>query len=305
MAKKDFIDISLLSSEEIQKIIDLSHLIKRRRTTASRPLDNQTLISMFEKTSTRTRVSFEVAIQQLGGHNVIITNNDSQIGKGETVEDTAKVLSRYSDIIMARVNSHNTITTLAENASVPIINGLSDYSHPCQIMADIMTYEEKLGSIEGSIITWIGDGNNVCHSWIHASEKLNFTLRIACPPEFMPCEKTVQSAKANGADITVSNDPVEMAKDSDAIIADTWVSMGDTDVKERLSALTPYQVNSYIMGLAKNKAIFMHCLPAYRGNEVTAEVIDGPQSVVFDEAENRLHAQKAIIVWCMDAQHKI
>ena len=305
MTKKDFIDINLLSKEDIKTIVDLSHLIKRRKTDVSRPLDNKTLISIFEKTSTRTRVSFEVGIQQLGGHNVIITNNDSQICKGETVEDTAKVLSRFGDIIMARVNSHSTITTLAENASVPIINGLSDYSHPCQIIADIMTYEENLGSIKGTKIAWIGDGNNVCHSWIHAAEKLDFTLHIACPPEFMPCEKTVQEAQGNGANIIVSHDAHAMASDADAIIADTWVSMGDKDVEHRLTVLKPYQVNAELMAKAKSKAIFMHCLPAYRENEVTAEVIDGPQSVVFDEAENRLHAQKAIMLWCMDAKDKI
>ena len=305
MTKRDFIDINLLSQNDIKTIVDLSHLNKRRKTDVSRPLDSKTLISIFEKTSTRTRISFEVGIQQLGGHNVIITNSDSQIGKGETIEDTAKVLSRFGDIIMARVNSHSMITTLAENASIPIINGLSDYSHPCQIIADIMTYEEKIGDIKGATIAWIGDGNNVCHSWIHAAEKLNFTLNIACPKEFMPCAQTVQGAQNNGANIVISHNPNDMVTGADAVIADTWVSMGDADIDERLKALKPYQVNSALMAKARSTAIFMHCLPAYRGNEVTADVIDGAQSVVFDEAENRLHAQKAIMLWCMNAQDKI
>ncbi|MGB1361407.1 MAG: ornithine carbamoyltransferase [Alphaproteobacteria bacterium] len=305
MTKRDFIDISLLSKKDVQTILDLAHLLKRRKTDESRPLDNQTLISIFEKTSTRTRVSFEVGIQQLGGHNVIITNKDSQLGKGETVEDTAKVLSRFGDIIMARTNSHAMVETLAQHADVPVINGLSDYSHPCQIMADIMTYEEHIGSIQGAKIAWVGDGNNVCHSWIHAAEKLGFTLHIACPKKYMPCEQTVQAAINNGADIVVSNDVKPVVDGADCVVADTWVSMGDADVEERIENLKPYQVNDTVMSYAKDSAIFMHCLPAYRGNEMTASVIDGKQSVVFDEAENRLHAQKAIMVWVKQCEDKL
>lgn len=300
--KRDFIDLSLLNKQQVKKILDLGHLLKRRKADITRPLDQKTLISIFEKTSTRTRISFEVGIQQLGGHNVVITNKDSQLGKGETVEDTARVLSRFGDIIMARTNTHDMIETLAKYATIPVINGLSDYSHPCQILADIMTYEEHLGSIEGATIAWVGDGNNVCHSWIHASEKLNFTLKIACPDAYTPCEKTLTQAKGHA----IRTDCVKHAvQNADCVITDTWVSMGDTDVEDRIALLEPYQITPDVMKMAKSHAIFMHCLPAYRGNEMTADVIDGPQSVVFDEAENRLHAQKAIMVWCCHAEDTI
>ena len=302
MQKRDFIDISSLSKNEVRHILDLGHLLKRRKMDITRPLDNKTLISIFEKTSTRTRVSFEVGIQQMGGHSIVITHQDSQLGKGETVEDTARVLSRYGDIIMVRTHSHNMVKTLAKHASVPVINGLSDYSHPCQIMADIMTYEEHLGTIDGATIAWVGDGNNVCHSWIHASEKLNFTLKIACPREYTPNDNTVQRAKGY---TTVCHNIIDAVQDADCVVTDTWVSMGDKDVHHRIDILKPYQVTGEIMQKANKNAIFMHCLPAYRGNEMTTEIIDGPQSVVFDEAENRLHAQKAIMVWCCQAQSNI
>lgn len=302
MQKRDFIDISYLHKDAVKNILDLGHLLKRRKMDITRPLDNKTLISIFEKTSTRTRVSFEVGIQQMGGHSIVITSKDSQLGKGETVEDTARVLSRYGDIIMVRTHSHEMVQTLAKNASVPVINGLSDYSHPCQIMADIMTYEEHLGSIEGATIAWVGDGNNVCHSWIHASEKLNFTLKIACPQEYAPHLDTVKQADGHAS---VSHNIMDAVQGADCVVTDTWVSMGDKDIQDRVDILKPYQVTSEILQMANKNAIFMHCLPAYRGNEMTAEVIDGPQSVVFDEAENRLHAQKAIMVWCCQAQNNI
>ncbi len=300
--KRDFIDISLLSKDAVKTILDLGHLLKRRKMEITRPLDNKTLISIFEKTSTRTRISFEVGIQQMGGHSVVITHQDSQLGKGETVEDTARVLSRYGDIIMARTHTHDMVETLAKHATVPVINGLSNYSHPCQIMADIMTYEEHLGSIKGATIAWVGDGNNVCHSWIHAAEKLHFHLKIASPPAYRPSPNTVQGA---GQHVSLSKTVQHAVTGADCVITDTWVSMGDEDIDNKVKILRPYQVTTNIMRLAKKHAIFMHCLPAYRGNEMTAEVIDGPQSVVFDAAENRLHAQKAIMVWCCQAEHNI
>ncbi len=300
--KRDFIDISLLPKDEVKTILDLGHLLKRRKMDITRPLDNKTLISIFEKTSTRTRISFEVGIQQMGGHSVVITNQDSQLGKGETIEDTARVLSRYGDMIMARTNAHAMVETLAAHATVPVINGLSDYSHPCQIMADIMTYEEHLGSIEGATIAWVGDGNNVCNSWIHAAEKLHFRLQVASPPAYSPSANTVQGAAGH---VTVTDDIKQAVTNADCVVTDTWVSMGDEDIDDRAKILRPYQVTSDVMRLANKHAIFMHCLPAYRGNEMTAEVIDGRQSVVFDEAENRLHAQKAIMVWCCQAENNM
>lgn len=298
MPKRDFIDICRITRKDLLTIIDLAHFIKKRKMDGIHPLHNKTLISVFEKPSTRTRISFEVAIQQLGGHNVIITNKDSQIDKGETIEDTAKVLSRFSSILMARVYKHATVETLAKNASVPVINGLSDHSHPCQIIADLLTFEEKIGSIEGAKIAWIGDGNNVCRSWIHAAEKLNFTLAIASPKEFSIDKKTLFDAK--DAKIETTQDPIDAAVDADCVVTDAWVSMGDADATYKRSILKNYCVDTALMKLAKSQAIFMHCLPAHRGREVCDKVIDGKQSVVFDEAENRVHAQKAILLWCLN-----
>jgi len=305
MTKKDFLDISLISENNIKEILKLSHCIKSDKEKYSTALKGKTLVNIFEKKSTRTRISFEVGIQQLGGYSVVITSENSQLSKGETIEDTSKVISRFGDIIMARVNKHSTLETLAKNSSIPVINGLSDYSHPCQIIADIMTYEEKLGDIKGATIAWIGDGNNVLHSWIHIAEKLKFNLNIACPENLKPCDKTVQDALNNGANIIIHNNPVNAVSGVNAVLTDTWISMGDKDVENRLKTLKPYQVTSQLMDKANKNAIFMHCLPAYRGNEVTSEVIDGSQSVVFDEAENRLHVQKAIMIWCAGKQNKI
>ncbi len=302
---KHYIDISLLDAVEVKKIVDLAHLVKNRKNKLTHVLSGKTLISLFEKSSTRTRVSFEVGINQLGGHNVVINSTDSQLKIGESLSDTAKILAGFSDIIMMRASKHSTILTMAKNSTVPIINGLSDYSHPCQIIADIITFEQYFGDIKDGTLTWIGDGNNVLNSWIHACEKLNFKLKISCPKEYMPCKKTLDFAIDGGANIFFTSDPKEAAKDSDAIITDTWISMGDLDKDRRLEIFKPYKINDEIMQVAKQNAIFMHCLPAHRDAEVTANVIDGSQSVVFEQAKNRLHAQKAIMVWCLNLENKL
>jgi ornithine carbamoyltransferase len=254
---------------------------------------------IFEKPSTRTRVSFDLAMRQLGGQTLALNNTDLQIGRGEPISDTAKVLSRYVDAIMIRANKHETLLELAQHATIPVINGLTDKTHPCQIVADIMTFEERKGSIKGRKVAWAGDGNNVAASWIHAAARLEFNLTLACPPQLNPENAVLQWAKREGADIELTDDPVVAARGADCIVTDTWVSMGQEDAPRRKQLLGPYAVNDALMKHATDDAIFMHCLPAYRGHEVSASVIDGPQSVVWDEAENRLHAQKAILAWCL------
>ncbi len=254
---------------------------------------------IFEKPSTRTRTSFEVGINQLGGHAIIINSENSQLGRGETPSDTAKVLSRYVDLIMVRCFKHEMLMELAQYSSVPVINGLTDFSHPCQVMADIMTFIEHRGDISGKNIAWLGDGNNMANSWIHAAVQFDFNLTLACPKELMPDRNVLEWAKKNSSNIDITTDPKKAAKDANLVTTDTWISMGDKDAKKRKKLLAPFQVNNKIMNLASNDAIFMHCLPAHRGEEVTDEVIDGKQSVVFDEAENRLHIQKAIMIWCL------
>ena len=255
---------------------------------------------IFEKPSTRTRVSFEIGMQQLGGNVVVLGENDSQLGRGETTPDTARVLSRYADIIMLRTDAHIKLLELAEYASVPVINGLTDESHPCQIMADILTFEEHRGPIEGKSVAWVGDGNNVAASWLHASVKLGFELRIATPPKLQLKQSQIGWAENEGGQIKVLGDAAEAVDGVDCVVADTWVSMGDDQERmSRLELLAPYQVNATLMAKAKKDALFMHCLPAHRGEEVTDDVMDGPQSVIWDEAENRLHAQKAILAWCL------
>jgi ornithine carbamoyltransferase len=255
---------------------------------------------LFEKPSTRTRVSFDVAMRQLGGETLLLNGGDTQLGRGETIADTARVLSRYVDAIMIRTTDHAKLIELAEYATVPVINGLTDRSHPCQIMADVMTFEEHKGPIRGRRVAWVGDGNNVATSWIHAATQLEFELRIACPPELAPSQEALDWAKAKGAKVSLTTDPYEAVDGADCINADTWVSMGDSEKEaaHRHNLLAPYQVNARLMAAAGKDAIFMHCLPAHRGEEMTEEVIDGPASVVFDEAENRLHAQKGVLAWC-------
>ena len=258
------------------------------------------LMLIFEKPSTRTRVSFDVAMRQLGGQTLALNHTDMQIGRGEPISDTAKVLSRYVDAIMMRANKHETLSELAEHATVPVINGLTDRTHPCQIVADIMTFEERLGPIGGRKVAWSGDGNNVAASWIQAAARLGFKLSLACPPQLNPERAVLDWARPQGADIELTDDPAAAVAGADCVVTDTWVSMGQQDeTARRKQLLAPYAVDETLMQRAAQDAIFMHCLPAYRGNEVAAEVIDGPQSAVWDEAENRLHAQKAILAWCL------
>jgi ornithine carbamoyltransferase len=258
---------------------------------------------IFEKPSTRTRISFEAAINQLGGYAIVMNKNDMQLGKGETAADTAKVLSRLVDCVMIRCKEHSLLEEVAQNATIPVINALSNYSHPCQILASILTIEEHLGSIQGKTLSWFGDANNVLNSYIHAAKIFDYTLNISIPQELDFCNEEIAIAQKNGARINICKNAQEAAKNTDVLIADTWISMGqgvekdEEERQEKLNLLMPFQVNSSLLELAKPGAIFTHCLPAYRGYEVTADVIDGNKSVVFDEVENRLHAQKAILVW--------
>jgi ornithine carbamoyltransferase len=298
---RHFLDIDQIEAPELRAILDAGARLKAGgRQAGTAPMAGRTLVMIFEKPSTRTRVSFQVGMQQLGGAVVVMGEKDSQLGRGETVADTARVLSRYADIIMIRTDNHEKLLELAEYATVPVINGLTDHTHPCQIMADILTYEEHRGSIAGRTIAWVGDGNNVSHSWIHAAAKFGFTLRLACPASLQPDDGVIAAARELGATIELSETPADAVSGSDLVITDTWVSMGDEDGDRRRQILLPFQVDDVLMAKAKPDALFMHCLPAHRGDEVTDSVMDGPQSVIWDEAENRLHAQKGILTWCLE-----
>ena len=301
-APRHFLDLTEISKEELRSILKASHAMKERgRANAEQPLAGKTLAMIFDKPSTRTRVSFDVAMRQLGGEAILLTGQEMQLGRGETLADTARVLSRYVDAIMIRILDPKALAELAKHATVPVINGLTRRSHPCQAMADVMTFEERKGSIKGRTVAWTGDANNVLTSWMQAAERFDFRLRVATPPELKPKKWLLSWVKSSGADIAIGKDPEEAVRDADCVVTDTWVSMGDRDgVSRRHNLLKRYQVNGRLMAKAKPDAIFMHCLPAHRGQEVTDEVIDGPQSVVFDEAENRLHAQKGILAWCLD-----
>ncbi len=303
---KHFIDLNQIKQKELHSILKLARKLKKQSLAKQEKLlPRKNLAMIFERNSTRTRVSFEVAMNELGGHAIVMQKNDMQLGKGETVADTAAVLSRFVDAIMIRSNFHQTITELADNAAIPVINALSDFSHPCQIMASLLTIEEHLGKISKKKLAWFGDANNVLNSYIHAARAFNYELRIATPKKLDFCDEEIAKAVKSGAKISRFFDAKSAAKDADVIITDTWFSMGDGSEddeglrKEKIKMLSPYQVNSELMKLANKRAIFTHCLPAYRGFEVTADVIDSKRSVVFDEAENRLHAQKAILVWVM------
>ncbi|MFT4074617.1 MAG: ornithine carbamoyltransferase [Asticcacaulis sp.] len=302
---RHFLDICNLTSEELRAIVDDAHARKRLRQgwpkgrpDADAPAKDRVLAMIFQKNSTRTRFSFDAAIRQLGGQAIISTANDMQLGRGEPIEDTAKVLSRMVDAIMIRANEHDDVLRLAAASTIPVINGLTNASHPCQILADIQTIEEHRGAIEGKTLAWISDGNNVCNSLIHAAARFGFTLNIACPAAYKPSQDAMVFASESRARVMVTQDPEEAVRGADVVLADTWVSMGDLDHDERLEAFQNYQVNAELMKLAKDNALFLHCLPAHRGEEVTEDVIDGPQSVIWDEAENRIHAQKAILAWC-------
>jgi ornithine carbamoyltransferase len=302
-AVRHFLDIDRLDAKTLRRMIDNAHDMKkagRKVPVKMRPkgIEDKVLILIFEKPSTRTRVSFDIAMRQLGGSTLALNHTDLQLGRGASIADTARVLSRYGDAIMIRANSHQTLLELVEHATIPIINGLTDKTHPCQIMADIMTFEEHLGPIKGRTVAWVGDGNNVAVSWMHAAARFGFTLRLACPDELMPEKPFIEWAKKEKADIVIGIDPVKAVKGADCVVTDTWVSMGQTDASWRKQVLKPYAVTDALMAKASKDAIFMHCLPAYRGHEVSESVLDGPQSVIFDEAENRLHAQKGVLAWC-------
>lgn len=306
MAIRHFLDLDSIESETLRTIIDNAHAMKRagkRVPEKLRPKDieDSVLVMIFEKPSTRTRVSFDIGMRQLGGQTINLNHTDLQLGRGESTPDTARVLSRYADIIMIRANSHDTADELANNASIPVINGLTDKSHPCQVMADIMTFEESRGDIAGRTIAYIGDGNNMATSWIHAAVKFGFNLALACPKELSPDANVLAWAKNQKGAVSLGADAKAAAEGADCIVTDTWVSMGQSGADKRKALLKPFQVDDEVMNKADKDAIFMHCLPAYRGNEVTKSVIDGPRSVIFEEAENRLHAQKAILAWCLGA----
>lgn len=296
-APKHFLDLHKLDAGTLRSVLDLGSAIKTGERNVS--LAGKTLAMIFEKPSTRTRVSFEVGMKQLGGDVVLMDGQGSQLGRGETVADTARVLSRYVDAIMIRTDDPAKLVELAQFATVPVINGLTDDSHPCQLMADVMTYEEHRGPIKGKKVVWCGDGNNMAVSFVHAAERFGFALTLATPAELAVKPDVLAWAESQGADITVTQDTDAACAGADLIVTDTWVSMGDADADRRHRLLTPFQVDARRMALANTDAVFMHCLPAHRDEEVTAEVIDGPQSVIWDEAENRLHAQKGILAWCM------
>jgi ornithine carbamoyltransferase len=298
---RHFLDLDRIAPAELRRMLALAAAYKGGRPPAgeAKPFAGKSLAMIFEKPSTRTRVSFELAMKQLGGDAVVLERGSSQLGRGETIADTARVLSRYVDAIMVRTTKEEKLHELAAAATVPVINGLTDRTHPCQLMADVMTFEERQGPIEGRVVAWSGDGNNMATSWIHAAVQFGFELRLACPKELPPPADVVAWAKAQGGKIKVTSEVEEAVKGADCVVTDVWVSMGEHEPTNQHNLLRPYQVDERLMALAKKDAIFMHCLPAHRGEEVTAAVIDGPQSAVWDEAENRLHAQKGILAWCL------
>nr|WP_315051884.1 ornithine carbamoyltransferase [uncultured Brevundimonas sp.] len=299
---RHFLDIHRLEASELRAILDDAHARKQARkgwpqgrADADAPGRDRVLAMIFEKNSTRTRFSFDAAIRQLGGSSIIATASDMQLGRGEPVEDTARVLSRMVDAVMIRANDHEDVERFARVATVPVVNGLTDRSHPCQILADLLTIEEHRGPVAGQTIAWIGDGNNVCHSFMHAAAKFGFHLNVACPAEYHP---DLRDLAKGGEAVSLTSDPREAVEGADVVVTDTWVSMGDKDYEARLHAFEAYQVDEALMGLASPDAVFLHCLPAHRGEEVTDAVIDGARSLVWDEAENRIHAQKAVLAWC-------
>ncbi|HWA69281.1 MAG TPA: ornithine carbamoyltransferase [Rhizomicrobium sp.] len=302
---KHFLDLSDHDSATLKALIADARARKLARTgrpkgapDADRPLDGKVLAMIFDRQSTRTRISFDMAARQLGGSALMLTGNEMQLAREETIADTARVISRYVDAVMIRLLDHEMVEELAANATIPVINGLTKWSHPCQVMADVMTFEEHKGSIAGATVCWSGDGNNVLTSWVHAAVKFGFTLNVASPRE-LTVDAETRAWAAGSKLVHFTTDADAAAEGADCVVSDAWVSMGDDNATKRHNLLKPYQVNRHLMGRAKKDAIFMHCLPAHRGEEVTDEVIDGPQSVVFDEAENRLHAQKAILAWAL------
>ena len=303
MAKRSirhFIDLIDIRPADLRAILTHARAMKKARGRGKRPLAGQTLAMIFDKPSTRTRISFEVAMRQLGGDVIMLTGQEMQLGRGESIPDTARVMSRFVDAVVIRTLEHDLVTELAQYATVPVINALTKRSHPCQVMADVMTFEEHLGSIKNKTVAWTGDANNVLTSWMHAAERFDFRLNVATPPELRPQQSLLDWIAQSGAAIHVGTDPEEAVRGAHCIVTDTWVSMGDeASEANRHNLLRPYQVNARLMAKARPDAIFMHCLPAHRDDEVTSAVMDGPNSVIFDEAENRLHAQKAVMRWCL------
>ena len=302
---RHFLDLWKMEGADLRAILDDARQRKAARlgwpkgqADADRPAHGRTLAMIFEKHSTRTRFSFDAAMRQLGGDVIISNSSEMQLGRGEPIEDTARVLSRMVDAIMIRANVHEDVERLAMSSTIPVINGLSDKGHPCQILADLLTFEEHRGPLAGKTIAWVGDGNNVCASFIHAASKLGFKLNIASPAIYHPDLVDLARAAEQQGQVSTSHDPREAVRGAHCVITDTWVSMGDTDHDERLDALEPYQVDEALMDLADPEAVFLHCLPAHRGEEVTDAVIDGPRSLIWDEAENRIHAQNSILAWC-------
>jgi ornithine carbamoyltransferase len=303
---RHFLDLSDFDSATLQQLVTDARARKDKRKglpkgtpDKDQPLQGRVLAMIFDKQSTRTRISFDVGMRQLGGTTLMLTGSEMQLAREETIADTARVLSRYVDAVMIRLLDHEMVQEMADNSTIPIINGLTKRSHPCQVMADVMTFEEHRGSIKGATIAWSGDSNNVLASWAHAASRFGFKLRVASPRELSASQRLRDWVAAQGADVTFTEDPEAAVVDADCVVSDAWVSMGDDDGTRRHNLLKPYQVNGRLMARAAKDALFMHCLPAHRGEEVTDEVIDGPQSVVFDEAENRIHAQKAILAWCL------
>lgn len=303
---RSFLDLTDAGAAGVRLMLDEAVARKKARAglpkgAADRdaPLAGHTLAMIFEKNSTRTRVSFDMAMRQLGGTTIVMDSGSMQLGRGETIADTARVLSRYVDAIMIRTDDHQKAVDLAKYADVPVINGLTDRSHPCQIMADLQTILEHKGRIEGLGWAWLGDGNNVLHSIVEAGSLLGFPVRIGCPEGYDPDAALLAEARARGGDILLSRDPVEVVRGADVVVTDTWISMGQAHAEEKLAAMMPFQVDEARMALAAPDATFLHCLPAHRGEEVVDAVIDGPRSLIWDEAENRLHAQKAVLLWCL------
>jgi ornithine carbamoyltransferase len=293
MQPRHFISLLDITGDEFRHLISRAVELKNHRDPNYQPLKGQVLGMIFEKSSTRTRVSFEAGMTHFGGNAIFLSPRDTQLGRGEPIEDSAKVVSSMVDCVMLRTYSHDTVTTFAKHASVPVINGLTDEQHPCQLLADMQTYFETRGDILGKTVTWIGDGNNMCHSYIHAAMVLDFNLHIAAPQGYLPDKAISDSA---GSRVTFYDTAREASKNADLIVTDVWASMGqEEEQNQRYTVFQPYQVNAEVMAQAKPDALFMHCLPAHRGEEVSAEVFDGPQSVVFAEAENRLHSQKALL----------
>jgi ornithine carbamoyltransferase len=300
MPPKHFLDLDRFDEAALRDMLDRGNAARDPEPTGAKPLAGKALACIFEKPSTRTRVSFDIGMKQLGGDVVVLTPAETQLGRGETIADTARVLSRYVDAIMIRTTQEEKLLELAEHATVPVINGLTDKTHPCQLMADVMTYEQHRGPITGKTVAWAGDGNNMATSWIHAAARFRFRLKIACPESLQPPREVMDWAIREGVDLEILHNAEHAVTGADCVVTDVWVSMGDTDAPVRHNLLQPFQVTEDLMAKADPEAIFMHCLPAHRGEEMTAGVIDGPQSVVWDEAENRLHAQKGILLWCLD-----